>query len=184
MYYEMEIAGLKRKLELFPVNENLSIAAFILFGDIEITKAAAAELLKRAPEFDIIMTAEAKSIPLAYEMTRQSDMNDYIIARKGVKVYMEDVITSDVDSITTQHTQTLCLGKNEAARLKGRRVLIVDDVISTGASLRSLETLVQKAGGTVAGKMAVLAEGDSMNRDDITALEQLPLFNADGTIKE
>ncbi len=184
MYYEMEIAGLKRKLELFPVNENMSIAAFILFGDVEITKAAAAELLKRAPEFDIIMTAEAKSIPLAYEMARQADMNDYIIARKGVKVYMEDVITSDVDSLTTQHTQTLCLGKNETARLKDRRVLIVDDVISTGASLRSLETLVQKSGGIVAGKMAVLAEGDSMNRDDITALEQLPLFNADGTIKE
>lgn len=183
MYHEMEIAGLKRKLQLFPVNENLSIAAFILFGDVEMTETAAEELLKKAPEFDIIMTAEAKSIPLAYEMARQAGMNDYIIARKGVKVYMEDVITSEVDSITTQHTQTLCLGKNEADRIRGRKVLIVDDVISTGASLESLENLVKKAGGIVAGKMAVLAEGDSMDRDDITALEQLPLFNADGSLK-
>lgn len=184
MYYEMEIAGLKRKLQLFPVNENLSIAAFILFGDVEMTEAASRELLAEAPEFDIIMTAEAKSIPLAYEMARQAGMNDYIIARKGIKVYMEDVITSDVESITTQHLQTLCLGKNEADRIRGRKVLIVDDVISTGASLESLENLVHKAGGTVAGKMAVLAEGDSINREDIIALKQLPLFNPDGTVKE
>lgn len=183
MFYEMEIAGLKRKLQLFPVSDDTSIAAFILFGDVEITEAAARELLSLAPEFDIILTAEAKSIPLAYEMAKQAGMNDYIIARKGMKVYMEDVISVDVDSITTQHTQSLYLGKNEAEKISGKRILIVDDVISTGASLTAMENLVHKAGGTPAAKMAILAEGDAMNRSDITVLRQLPLFNNDGTIK-
>lgn len=178
--YTMEIAGLKRELPLFPVNENLYIAAFIMFGDVEITKACAAELLKKAPEYDIMITAESKSIPLIYEMARQSGQNDYIIARKGPKVYMEDIITTSVDSITTAHTQTLCIGKKETELMKGRRVLIVDDVISTGESLAALEELVEKAGGIIAGKMAVLAEGDAIDRGDITVLAPLPLFNANG----
>ena len=178
--YTMEIAGLKRDLPLFPVNENLYIAAFILFGDVEITKACAAELLKKAPEHDIMLTAECKSIPLIYEMARQSDHSDYIIARKGQKVYMEDVISTNVDSITTAHTQTLCIGKKEAELMKGRRVLIVDDVISTGESLAAMEELVEKAGGIIAGKMAILAEGDAAERNDIIYLEPLPLFNAEG----
>lgn len=184
MFYEMEIAGLKRKLQLFPVSDELRIAAFILFGDVEITEAAAKELLSVAPQFDIILTAEAKSIPLAYEMSKQAGKNNYIIARKGIKVYMKDVISTEVDSITTQHTQTLYLGKREVDSIKGRRVLIVDDVISTGASLESMEQLVEKAGGKIAGKMAILAEGDAMYREDIIALKQLPLFNADGTVKK
>ena len=179
----MEIAGLERSLKLFPVSDDLSIAAFILFGDVEITQAAAAELLKRAPEFDILFTAEAKSIPLIYEMTKQAGMNDYVVARKAPKVYMENLITTDVDSITTVNTQTLCLGQAEADLLAGKRVLIVDDVISTGGSLLSMELLVKKAGGNIVGKMAVLAEGDAMDREDIVALERLPLFNPDGTIK-
>lgn len=178
--YSMEIAGLKRDLPLFPVNENLYIAAFILFGDVEITKACAAELLKKAPEYDIMITAECKSIPLIYEMAHQSGQNDYVIARKGPKVYMEDLITTDVDSITTAHTQTLCIGKKETELMKGKRVLIVDDVISTGESLAAIEELVVKAGGIVAGRMAILAEGDATNRDDIIYLEPLPLFNAEG----
>lgn len=178
--YTMEIAGLKRDLPLFPVNENLYIAAFILFGDVEITKAAAAELLKKAPEYDIMITAECKSIPLIYEMARQSGQNDYVIARKGPKIYMEDLITTDVDSITTAHTQTLCIGKKETQLMKGKRVLIVDDVISTGESLAAIEELVNKAGGIIAGKMAILAEGDAADRKDIIYLEPLPLFNAEG----
>lgn len=178
--YTMEIAGLKRNLPLFPVNENLYIAAFILFGDVEITKACATELLKKAPEHDIMLTAECKSIPLIYEMARQSDHSDYIIARKGPKVYMEDVISTNVDSITTAHTQTLCIGKKETELMKGRRVLIVDDVISTGESLAAMEELVEKAGGIIAGKMAILAEGDAAERNDIIYLEPLPLFNAEG----
>ena len=178
--YTMEIAGLKRDLPLFPVNENLYIAAFILFGDVEITKACATELLKKAPEHDILLTAECKSIPLIYEMARQSDHSDYIIARKGPKVYMEDVISTNVDSITTAHTQTLCIGKKETELMKGKRVLIVDDVISTGESLSAMEELVEKAGGIIAGKMAILAEGDAAERNDIIYLEPLPLFNAEG----
>ena len=178
--YTMEIAGLKRDLPLFPVNDNLYIAAFILFGDVEITKACATELLKKAPEHDIMITAECKSIPLIYEMARQSDHTDYIIARKGPKVYMEDVISTSVDSITTAHTQTLCIGKKETELMRGRRVLIVDDVISTGESLAAIEELVNKAGGIIAGKMAILAEGDAANRKDIIYLEPLPLFNAEG----
>lgn len=178
--YTMEIAGLKRDLPLFPVNEKLYIAAFILFGDVEITKACATELLKKAPEHDIMLTAECKSIPLIYEMARQSDHSDYIIARKGQKVYMEDVISTNVDSITTAHTQTLCIGKKETELMKGRRVLIVDDVISTGESLAAMEELVEKAGGIIAGKMAILAEGDAAERNDIIYLEPLPLFNAEG----
>ena len=178
--YTMEIAGLKRDLPLFPVNENLYIAAFILFGDVEITKACATELLKKAPEYDIMITAECKSIPLIYEMARQSGQNDYIIARKGPKVYMEDIITTNVDSITTAHTQSLCIGKAEVELMKGKRVLIVDDVISTGESLAAIEELVEKAGGNIVGKMAILAEGDAIERDDITVLAPLPLFNAEG----
>lgn len=178
--YSMEIAGVKRDLPLFPVNENLQIAAFILFGDVEITKACAAELLKIAPEYDIMITAECKSIPLIYEMARQAGHNDYIIARKGPKVYMEDIITTSVDSITTAHTQSLCIGKAEVEKMNGKKVLIVDDVISTGESLAAIEELVIKAGGNIVGKMAILAEGDAINREDITVLAPLPLFNADG----
>ncbi len=180
--YTMEIAGVKRDLPLFPVNDNLQIAAFILFGDVEITKACATELLKKAPEYDIMITAECKSIPLIYEMARQSGQNDYIIARKGPKVYMEDIITTNVDSITTAHTQSLCIGKTEIDLMKGKKVLIVDDVISTGESLAAIEELVVKAGGNIVGKMAILAEGDAANRDDIIFLEPLPLFNGEGEV--
>ena len=178
--YTMEIAGLKRDLPLFPVNENLYIAAFILFGDVEITKASAKALLEKAPEYDIMITAECKSIPLIYEMARQTGQNDYVIARKGPKVYMEDLITTDVDSSTTAHTQSLCIGKSEVELMKGKNVLIVDDVISTGESLAAIEELVVKAGGNVVGRMAILAEGDAAQREDIIFLEPLPWFNAEG----
>ena len=180
--YTMEIAGLKRDLPLFTVNDSLQIAAFILFGDVEITCASAKALLEKAPEYDIMVTAECKSIPLIHEMARQSGQNEYVIARKGPKVYMEDIITTEVDSITTAHTQSLCMGKAEVELIKDRKVLIVDDVISTGESLAALEKLVLKAGGNIVGKMAILAEGDAANRDDIIFLEPLPLFNAEGEV--
>lgn len=183
MYYEMTIAGLKRQLPLCKINDELYIGAFIMFSDVEITKASAAELLKIAPEFDVIITAESKGIPLAYEMARQAGTDDYIVARKGPKLYMEDIITTEVDSITTDHIQTLCIGKKETEMLRDKRVLVVDDVISTGESLRSLEVLVNQVGGNIVGRMAVLAEGDAADRDDILFLEKLPLFNADGTVK-
>ena len=180
----MTIAGLKRQLPLCPINDELYIAAFIMFSDVEITKAAAEELLKRSPEFDVIITAESKGIPLAYEMARQAGTDDYIVARKAPKLYMQNVISTEVNSITTDHIQTLCLGQKEAEMMKGKRILIVDDVISTGESLKSLETLVNQVGGNIVGKATVLAEGDAADRDDIIFLEKLPLFNADGTIKE
>ncbi len=182
--YEMEIAGLKRSLPLCPVSEDLYIAAFILFGDVEITVESAKALLSRAPEFDIMITAEAKSIPLIHEMARQAGRNKYIIARKGAKVYMTDTLSVDVNSITTAKMQTLIIDTEDAELMKGKRVLIVDDVISTGESLAALEKLVCEAGGNIVGKMAVLAEGDAANRDDIIYLKKLPLFHNDGTIIE
>lgn len=183
MYHEMTIAGHKRQLPLFPISDDLYIAGFVMFGDVEITIAAARELLARAPEFDVIITAEAKGIMLAYEMARQAGAADYIVARKGPKLYMKNIIETDVDSITTDHIQKLCIGDNDAALMKDRRVLIVDDVISTGESLRSIEKLVDQIGGNIVGRMAVLAEGVAADRDDIIFLEKLPLFNADGTVK-
>ena len=177
--YEMTIAGLKRELQLFPVGGGVQIAAFILFGDTEITEASAAALLERAPEHDIIFTAECKSIPLAHEMARQNG-EGYIVARKGPKLYMKKVIKTTVNSITTEKEQTLCLGEDDVNAIRGKRVLIVDDVISTGDSLKAMEALVDMAGGNVVGKMAVLAEGEAAKREDIIFLEPLPLFNEDG----
>ncbi len=182
MYYKMNIAGLERDLPLCKINEELYIAAFILFGDVEITEATARELLKKAPEFDIVITAESKGIPLAYEMSRQSG-KDYIVARKNEKLYMKNVITTEVNSITTDFVQKLCLGEEDAEYMNGKKILVVDDVISTGESLKSLEVLIAQTGGEIVGRMAVLAEGDAADRKDIIFLEKLPLFNADGTVK-
>lgn len=173
--YEIEIAGIKRELEMFPVNDKLDIAAFIMFGDVEITEVAARELLKICPEHDVVVTAEAKGIPLCYEMARQGCRN-YVVARKGIKVYMRNSIEVTVNSITTANEQKLYFGEDDAKFLNGKRVLIVDDVISTGHSLEALETLVTRTGATVAGKAAVLAEGDAKDRQDITYLQELPLF--------
>lgn len=179
-YYSMKIAGLERHLPLCPLNEKLYIAGFVMFGDVELTKACAKALLEKAPEHDIMITAESKGIPLLYEMARQAGENEYIVARKGPKLYMQDVHMTYVDSITTEHRQMLCLGKAERLLMEGKRVLIVDDVISTGESLRALEKLVTEQGGKIVGKMAVLAEGDATKRDDIIYLEKLPLFDAEG----
>ena len=174
-FHSMKIAGLDRKLKMFPVSDKLDIAAFILFGDVEITVAAAEKLLEKAPEFDYIVTPEAKSIPLAYEMSRQSG-KPYIVIRKGVKVYMGDPISVSVRSITTQKEQHLYLGEDEVALIKGKKVLIVDDVVSTGESLAAVRELLNKAGCIEAATCAVLAEGDAKDRDDIIYLEPLPLF--------
>ncbi len=173
--YKMTIAGHERELELFPVSDKLDIAAFIMFGDVEITEAATTELLKICPEHDVVVTAEAKGIPLCYEMARQGCKN-YVVARKGVKVYMRNPIDVSVKSITTENEQKLYLGEGDANFIKGKRVLIVDDVISTGQSLEAIEELVNKAGGNIVGKAAVLAEGDARGRKDIIYLEELPLF--------
>lgn len=174
-FHSMKIAGLDRELKKFPVSDSLDIAAFILFGDVEITVAAAERLLEKAPEFDYIITPEAKSIPLAYEMARQSG-KPYIVIRKGVKVYMGNPLEVSVRSITTQKEQKLYLGEDEVNLIRGKRVLIVDDVISTGESLIAVRKLVEAAGAVEAATCAVLAEGDAKDRDDIIFLEPLPLF--------
>ena len=174
-FYEINIAGCTRQLKRFAVSDKLDIAAFILFGDVEITEKSAAALLEKSPDFDVILTPEAKSIPLAYEMSRQSGKK-YVVARKGVKVYMGNAISVSERSITTQNDQKLYLGEDDIADLNGKKVLILDDVISTGESLKAVETLCEQAGGIVAAKCAVLAEGDAKDRDDIIFLEPLPLF--------
>ena len=183
MTYEMDICGLKRNLPICKVTDDLYIGAFVMFGDVELTVHCAAELLKKAPEYDYLLAPEAKAIPLLYEMARQSGAEKYFVARKGAKAYMSDTFEVSVRSITTMHVQKLVLDKADADMIKGKRILILDDVISTGESLRATEELVKAAGGIVAGKMAVLAEGDAINRDDIIVLGPLPLFNPDGTVK-
>ncbi len=182
--YELTIADIKRSLPLCKVNDDLYIAAFVMFGDVELTQVCARELLKIAPEYDIMITAESKGIPLLYEMARQAGRNEYIVARKGPKLYMQNVIYTHVNSITTANQQLLCIGEAEANLMKGKRVLIVDDVISTGESLTAIEKLVTQVGGNIVGKLAVLAEGDAIGRTDIGVLAPLPLFNSDGSIKE
>lgn len=174
-FYTLKIAGLERKLKMFSVSDSLDIAAFILFGDVELTEACAKALLEKCPDFDYIITPEAKSIPLAYEMSRISGKK-YIVARKGVKVYMDNPVEYTVRSITTQKVQTLYLGHEDGDYLKDKRVLIVDDVISTGESLSAVQGLVKAFGGNIVASCAPLAEGDAADRDDIIYLEKLPLF--------
>lgn len=184
MKYDITVAGLKREVSLCRVSDDLYIAPFILFGDAELTVACAKQLLERIPaEYDYMLTAEAKSIPLIHEMARQSGAEKYFVARKHMKVYLTDPIRVAVNSITTLQQQELILGGEDAKMIRGKRILIVDDVISTGGSLKVMENLVSQAGGTVVGKMAVLAEGDALKRDDIVYLAELPTFNADGTPK-
>ena len=182
MHHTMTIAGLERNLPLCRVTDDLYIGAFVIFGDAPLTVAAAGALLEKAPEYDYLITAEAKGIPLAHEMARQHGDRDYFIARKHTKLYMTSVFESTVRSITTDAVQTLCLDGEDAKFMQGKRVLIVDDVISTGESLHALEELVMAAGGEIVGKMTILAEGDAQERQDIVYLEKLPLFNAKGEI--
>lgn len=174
-YYTLHIAGLERQLKRFPVSDTVDIAAFIMFGDVELTEACARELLKKVPAFDYIVTPEAKSIPLAYEMSRQSGKK-YIVARKGVKVYMDRPEKATVHSITTQQAQSLYLGHEDGDQITGKRVLVVDDVISTGDSLKATQELVKLFDANIVASVAPLAEGDAADREDIIFLERLPLF--------
>ncbi len=181
MTYEMKVAGLTRSLPLCPISDTLMIGAFVIFGDVELTCACARDLLKLAPEFDYMVAPEAKAIPLVHEMARQSGRNEYFLVRKKKKAYMNGVFEAVDRSITTEGEQKLYMDGADAAKIKGKRILILDDVISTGGSLAAVESLVEQAGGRVVGRMAILAEGDAAKRDDILFLEKLPLFSADGT---
>ncbi len=173
--YKINIAGVERELIKYPVNDKIDIAAFILFGDVEVTERAAAALLEKCPEHDVVVSAEAKGIPLCYEMARQG-CREYVIARKSIKVYMRNCTAVTVNSITTKREQKLYLGDDDVEFLRGKRVLIVDDVISTGESLKALEMLMESCKANVVGRAAILAEGDAKDRDDIIFLEPLPLF--------
>lgn len=179
-YYRLNVAGLERDLPVCTLNEELCIAGFVIFGDPELTVACARDLLAAVPEYDVLITAEAKGIPLAHEMARQRNEERYLVARKATKLYMTDIFKVEVRSITTNRLQTLYLDGKDAEYMKGKRVLIVDDVISTGESLRALETLVEKAGGSVVARAAILAEGDAKNRSDIVYLAELPLLDKEG----
>ena len=179
-YYHMHLAGLERDLPICPLNDKLSIGAFVIFGDPELTVACARDLLKVAPEYDYLITAEAKGIPLIHEMARQHGDSTYMLVRKAPKLYMTGVMEVKVRSITTAAEQKLYIDTADAEKMRGKRILIVDDVISTGESLRAIETLVEKAGGIICGRMSILAEGDAIDRKDIVYLEKLPLFTADG----
>ena len=180
MYYKMNIAGVERDLPLCPISDTLMIGAFVIFGDPELTTACAEELLKKAPEHDYMISAEAKGIPLVHEMARLEGNKRYFLARKTPKLYMTGVFEASLRSITTEKDQKLYLDTAEAEMMKGKKILIVDDVISTGESLKAIETLVEKAGGIICGKMTVLAEGDAQDRDDLIYLEKLPLFDSNG----
>ncbi len=183
MHYTMNIAGISRDLPICKVSDDLYIGAFVIFGDVELTVKTAGALLEKAPDYDYMISAEAKGIPLIHEMARQSGQNKYFLARKAPKLYMSGVFDVKVNSITTAKEQHLYLDVADAEIMKGKRILIVDDVISTGESLAAIEKLVLEAGGIVAGRMAILAEGDAQTRDDIIYLEKLPVFNPDGTVK-
>ncbi len=173
--YTLTVAGCKRELPICQINEKVKIAAFIMLGDIELTIKTAKELLKRCPDYDVLITAEAKGIPLCYEMARETGKR-YVVARKSVKLYMHNPVHVEVKSITTAQLQNLYLSESDFECIKGKRVLIVDDVVSTGESLTAIETLVNKAGGEVVGKAAVLAEGEAAERNDLIFLESIPLF--------
>lgn len=181
-YYKMNIAGLDRSLPLCPISDSVMIGAFVIFGDPELTTACAQKLLDAAPEYDYLISAEAKGIPLVHEMARLAGNQKYFLVRKAPKLYMTDVFEVSVRSITTAKDQKLYLDGADAALMRGKKILIVDDVISTGESLHAMEELVKKAGGVVCGKMTILAEGDAQNRDDIIYLEKLPLFDAEGNV--
>ena len=180
--YKMNIAGLWRELPLCPISDELQIGAFVIFGDPELTTACAQALLDKAPEYDYMISAEAKGIPLVHEMARLAGNQRYFLARKNPKLYMTGVFESTVRSITTAKQQTLYLDMADAEIMKGKKILIIDDVISTGESLRAIEELVHKAGGEIAGRMTILAEGDAQEREDLIYLEKLPLFDRDGNV--
>ena len=180
MYYKMTIAGVERALPLCPISDELMIGAFVIFGDPELTTACADALLKKAPEYDYLITAEAKGIPLVHEMARLAGNQRYFLARKNPKLYMTGVFEAELHSITTDKDQKLYLDVADAQLMKGKRILVVDDVISTGESLAAIEHLVTMAGGNICGRMTILAEGDAQNREDLIYLEKLPLFNKDG----
>ncbi len=175
--YAIEIAGLKRELPLFEIKPGLRIAILNILGDTELVQACARELGQRlnALDFDLIVSAEAKSIPLAYALAVETK-RPYVILRKTYKPYMGDAIQAETLSITTGQPQILILDEKDRETVKGKKVLVLDDVISTGSTLQGMRMVLDKAGAKVAGEAAILTEGDRAQWENIVALGHLPLF--------
>ena len=174
--YQVEIGGLTRHLKLFQVAPGLKIALFNMLGDTEIVQASAKALAARLPkDAQVLITAEAKSIPLAHALAVETRL-PYVILRKNYKPYMGDALKADTLSITTGEPQTLYLDEKDLELIKGKRVVIVDDVISTGSTLQGMRMIIEKAGGLVTATAAVFTEGERAKWKDIIALGHLPLF--------
>ena len=175
--YSIEIAGVKRELPLFEIKPGLSIAILNILGDTELVAACARELAKKVKgvDFDIIMTAEAKSIPIAHMLAVETK-KPYIVLRKLYKPYMGDAIQAETLSITTGQPQVLILDEKDRSLIQGKKVLVVDDVISTGSTLQGMHMILDKANATIAGEAAILTEGDRAQWMHIHALGHLPLF--------
>lgn len=173
--YTLHIAGLTRELPIIPLNDSVSIASFVILGDTELVVKVAPALVEKLPPFDVLLTPEAKGIPLAFEISRLLDTN-YIVARKSIKAYMNDPIIEKVNSITTQNPQIICLDGKDIEQIRGKRVAIIDDVISTGESVNAVARLIEKAGGQVVAKAAILAEGEAGDNNEIIFLQKLPIF--------
>ncbi|HHT83847.1 MAG: phosphoribosyltransferase family protein [Christensenellales bacterium] len=175
-FYTVDICGVKSDLPILPISDTLSIAFFNLHGAQALTEHCAKHVAKLIEGADVILTAESKGLQLAHCVARILDHDFYAVARKSKKLYMQDGISVTVQSITTKNVQTLYLSAHDTQLLKGKKVAIVDDVVSTGGSLLGMEELVKKAGGEVYVKAFVLAEGDAANRKDIKYLASIPLF--------
>lgn len=182
-YFDFEIMGLKRKLPFVKVGDHLALASFVVLSDTELIQTVAPELMKRLPEVDVLMTAEAKGICLTYELSRLMGMKDFVVARKSRKPYMQNAVSHSVRSVTTQKEQTLWLDGCDAEKLRGKRVALIDDVIATGESIEAIENLAKTAGADVVARAAILAELQSVHRSDIIYLKEHFVFrpNPDGT---
>ena len=174
--YHLKVCGLTRELPYIPIDEHMAYASFVVLGDTELVVKAAKELAAMVKDADIVLTAEAKGIALAHEITRNLGRKEFIVARKSVKSYMQDPIEEVLHSITTNGEQRLYLDQCDVEKVRGKRVCLVDDVISTGESLQAMENLLHHVGAEVAYRLAILAEGKAADRKDITFLERLPLF--------
>jgi len=177
----LEVCGLHRKLPFVDLSEELAYASFVVISDTELITRAGEELAKYANGAEIILTIEAKGIALAYEISRQLGMQDFVVVRKSIKSYVKSYIQDAVCSITTQGEQKVFLDGADALKLQGKKVAIVDDVVSKGESLAAAERLVKAAGGTVCAKLAILAEGAAADRKDISFLQKLPLFRKENS---
>ena len=182
--YRITVGNQTRDLPLNPISDDTAIASFVLLGDDAMSKTAAELLIQRLPKkFDYVVTVESKGIILAHDISLITNHPRSFVIRKSVKSYMENPLPTTVDSITTKGQQQLVLDGADAAELKGKSVVLVDDVVSTGGSLKSAEKLLNLAGCQIIAKAAILAEGAAAERDDVIFLGKLPLFNLDGTIK-